>query len=112
MGESQAFPWEGGASRSELNEMIACGNHTLKCDGAERSEADEVETSSYIPSPFYPSSLNLIRPAGHLPLPGEGLGVSLSGYTFNYCFALSIDNRRNDYGHFLPDRGGSRAAVY
>ena len=83
-GESQAFPWEGGASRSELNEMIACGNHTLKRDGTERSEADEVETSSYTPTPFYPSGLNLIRPAGHLPLPGEGLGVSLSGYTFNY----------------------------
>ena len=40
MGESQAFPWEGGASRSELNEMIACGNHTLKRDGAEQSEAE------------------------------------------------------------------------
>ena len=26
MGESQAFPWEGGASRSELNETIAGGN--------------------------------------------------------------------------------------
>ena len=53
-------------------------------EGAEQSEADEVETSSYTPTPFYPSGLNLIRPAGHLPLPGEGLGVSLSGYTFNY----------------------------
>ena len=82
-GESQAFPWEGGASRSELNEMIACGNHTLKREGAERSEADEVETSSYTPTPFYPSGLNLIRPAGHLPLPGEGLGFPLSGYMFN-----------------------------
>ena len=59
MGGSQAFPWEGGASRSELNEMIACGNHTLKRDGAERSEADEVEISSYIPPPFCSSSRNL-----------------------------------------------------
>ena len=42
MGESQAFPWEGGASRSELNEMIACGKHTLKRDGAEQSEAERV----------------------------------------------------------------------
>ena len=47
MDVSQAFPWEGGASRSELNEMIACGNHTLKRDGAEQSEADEVETSGH-----------------------------------------------------------------
>ena len=43
-------------------------------EGAERSEADEVEISSYTPTPFDSSGLNLIRPAGHLPLPGEGLG--------------------------------------
>ena len=54
MGESQAFPWEGCASRSELNEMIACGNHTLKRDGAEQSEADEAETSSYVLTVFSP----------------------------------------------------------
>ena len=58
-------------------------------EGAEQSEADEVETSNYIPPPFYSSSLNLIRPAGHLPLPGEGLGFSLSGYTFNFHFGLN-----------------------
>ena len=52
-------------------------------EGAEQSEADEVEASSYTLTPFYPSGLNLIRPAGHLPLPGEGLGFPLSGYTFN-----------------------------
>ena len=37
-GESQDFHWEGGVSRSESDELITCGNHTLKC------EAVEVET--------------------------------------------------------------------
>ena len=75
-GESQAFPWEGGASRSELNEMIACGNHTLKRDGAERSEADEVETSSYTPTPVL-SLRPQPHPACGPPSPPRGrLGIS------------------------------------
>lgn len=89
MGESQAFPWEGGASRSELNEMIACGNHTLKRDGAEQSEADEVETSSYVLTVFSPPAPTSSGLRATFPLPGEGLGFPLSGYTFNFHLCLT-----------------------
>ena len=56
-------------------------------EGAERSEADEadeVEALGYAPPYNDTSSINLIRPEGHLPLPGEGLEFRTLGDTFTF----------------------------
>ena len=87
MGESQAFPWEGGASRSELNEMIACGNHTLKRDGAEQSEADEAETSSYVLTVFSPPAPASSGLRATFPSQGKAWGFRFQGIRSTFISA-------------------------
>ena len=87
MGESQAFPWEGGASRSELNEMIACGNHTLKRDGAEQSEADEADTSSNVLTVFSPPAPTSSGLRATFPSQGKAWGFRFQGIRSTFISA-------------------------